>query len=483
MSLISRDPRRLAVAGLAAFAALGASATSAQAAKLKLNYTCNYPLLGEQPLAVDIDATVPSSVAVGDKTGAFKINAVATAGGYTWAGVNILGGTTIEGAAAAGATISAPGFALGIGVDMAVQKYNVPATKGNLVLNATGEAPSVNLQKDGTARLSVDTLKLNLVIRNAAGAAIPLPPIGADSDGNADTFDVDCVMDPNQSTSLATFRVGSGTPATDAGAPSTPEELVGTGRSTAVALSWAASSDDAGVTGYDVYRDGTKVQTVSGPSATIAGLDPSTSYRFQVVAKDASGKSSDRSNEIAVSTIARNTNPAGTIDYGYDLAGTANIRTLTRGPLRIKGTIAAKINLDTGNFTADLKLENTRGQLALLGLIPVTADVGFINAAPTTGTLKNGVLTATAKLKIRLPQLYLFGYVPVAGPGTCQTRSASTIVLKSDTAGFFPPTEGGIIKGQFAIGELTGCGPLEIFVSPLAAGGGNVINAMLTPKA
>lgn len=483
MSLTSRETRRLALAGVAAIAALGASTSTAQAAKLKLNYTCNYPLLGEQPLSIDIDASIPTEVAAKSPTGAFDIKAVATAGGYTWAGVNILGGKTIEGAAVAGATISAPNFSLPVGVDIAVSKYDVPATKQNLVLNATGSTPSLRFPQDGTARVSVDTLALNLIIRKADGTAIELPPVGTDSDGDKATFDVACNLEPGQNTSLASIKVGTGAAPADASAPEAPTALVADARSTAVGLSWEAPTDDVGVTSYEVYRDGTKIQTVSGPSTTVTGLSSSTAYRFQVVAKDAAGNASQRSDELAVTTAARLVNPAGTIDYGYDLAGTAKINTLTRGPIPIKGTIAAKISLDTGAFTADLKLANTRGRLQLLGLIPVTADVGFVNSAPTTGTLVNGLLTATAKLKIRLPQLYLFGYVPVAGPGTCQTKSPSTIVLKSVASDFFHPLDGGAISGRFAISDLTGCGPLEAFVSPLAAGGGNTISAMLTPKA
>ncbi|MGP3953746.1 chitinase [Streptomyces sp. 7N604] len=71
--------------------------------------------------------------------------------------------------------------------------------------------------------------------------------------------------------------------------PSAPGGLKVSGTtSSSVSLSWTAVS---GATGYNVYRDGTKVQAVSGASATVSGLSPSTSYQFQVTATNASGES------------------------------------------------------------------------------------------------------------------------------------------------------------------------------------------------
>jgi chitinase len=47
----------------------------------------------------------------------------------------------------------------------------------------------------------------------------------------------------------------------------------------------------ANATGYNVYRDGTKVQSVSGASAVVTGLAADTEYTFQVTATNAAGES------------------------------------------------------------------------------------------------------------------------------------------------------------------------------------------------
>ncbi|MFE2598001.1 chitinase [Streptomyces sp. NPDC059396] len=77
-----------------------------------------------------------------------------------------------------------------------------------------------------------------------------------------------------------------GTPAQP---PDVPTGLrAGTVTSSSVALSW---SPVTGATGYSVYRGGTKALDVSGTSATVTGLSPSTAYSFQVAATNAAGTS------------------------------------------------------------------------------------------------------------------------------------------------------------------------------------------------
>jgi chitodextrinase len=67
-------------------------------------------------------------------------------------------------------------------------------------------------------------------------------------------------------------------------------------------LSWTASTDNVGVTGYDVYQDGGVIATTAGTSYPVTGLSPSTLYGFHVIAKDAAGNESSSSNVINVTT-------------------------------------------------------------------------------------------------------------------------------------------------------------------------------------
>ncbi|MEU3790641.1 glycoside hydrolase family 18 protein [Streptomyces fructofermentans] len=92
-------------------------------------------------------------------------------------------------------------------------------------------------------------------------------------------------------------------PGVDAGLPpAAPTGLtVGQITSTSVGLSWPAVP---GATGYAVHRDGVRVQSASGTSATVGGLSPSTAYSFQVSAVNDAGES-------AKSPVATATTTAG----------------------------------------------------------------------------------------------------------------------------------------------------------------------------
>ncbi|GAA4069517.1 glycoside hydrolase family 18 protein [Streptomyces shaanxiensis] len=71
--------------------------------------------------------------------------------------------------------------------------------------------------------------------------------------------------------------------------PGAPGGLAVSGTtSSSVSLAWNTVS---GATGYNVYRDGTKLTAVTGTSATVTGLTASTSYSFQVTATNAAGES------------------------------------------------------------------------------------------------------------------------------------------------------------------------------------------------
>ncbi|MFI8502353.1 carbohydrate binding domain-containing protein [Streptomyces sp. NPDC085524] len=97
----------------------------------------------------------------------------------------------------------------------------------------------------------------------------------------------------------------------DTQAPTVPTGLTATGKtSTSASLAWTASTDDVGVTGYDVYQGATKVATAAGTSTTVTGLTPATSYTFTVRAHDLAGNTSAASAGVSVTTD-NGTTPAG----------------------------------------------------------------------------------------------------------------------------------------------------------------------------
>ena len=107
--------------------------------------------------------------------------------------------------------------------------------------------------------------------------------------------------------SATNFTIGTGG-TTDTTAPSAPTTLTASGTtSSSTNLSWAASTDNVGVTGYDVYQGATFKATVTSTSYAVSGLSASTAYTFSVIAKDAAGNVSAASNVVNVTTLAGST--------------------------------------------------------------------------------------------------------------------------------------------------------------------------------
>ena len=89
----------------------------------------------------------------------------------------------------------------------------------------------------------------------------------------------------------------------DTEAPSAPTNLSANNiTETTVDLSWNASSDNVGVTGYDVYQGSSLLGSATGTTAQITGLTANTTYNFYVEAKDAEGNISAASNTVSVTT-------------------------------------------------------------------------------------------------------------------------------------------------------------------------------------
>ncbi|MFQ5965361.1 MAG: fibronectin type III domain-containing protein [Candidatus Scalinduaceae bacterium] len=92
--------------------------------------------------------------------------------------------------------------------------------------------------------------------------------------------------------------------------PSTPTSLQATVVSTSqIDLSWNASTDNVGVTGYRIYRDGVQIANVTSTSYQDTGLGPSTTYIYTVSAYDSAGNESAQSNQATATTSEFDTTP------------------------------------------------------------------------------------------------------------------------------------------------------------------------------
>jgi len=124
--------------------------------------------------------------------------------------------------------------------------------------------------------------------------------------------------------------------------PSAPANLAATTTTaTSVSLSWGASTDNVGVTGYNVYRGGVLAAASSGTTFTDSGLNPGTAYTYTVKAYDAAGNLSSASAPVTVTTQGGGTNSGCTISYvvttQWDNGFIANVTITNTGTTATRG--------------------------------------------------------------------------------------------------------------------------------------------------
>ncbi|MBC2184174.1 chitin-binding protein [Listeria sp. FSL L7-0233] len=91
-------------------------------------------------------------------------------------------------------------------------------------------------------------------------------------------------------------------PIADDEAPTAPTNLAGTTTPKKVSLTWTASTDNIGIKGYEILRDGQVIGESQAASYEDTTVNSSTAYTYTVRAKDFGGNSSALSNSINVTT-------------------------------------------------------------------------------------------------------------------------------------------------------------------------------------
>lgn len=245
--------------------------------------------------------------------------------------------------------------------------------------------------------------------------------------------------------------------------PSIPTGLSVTAvASSQINLSWNASTDNVGVTGYRIYRDGSHspLKEVTTTQTNDTGLSPSTQYCYTVSAFDAAGNESGQSSQVCDTTLSTCTKgtfePTGNMNSGRR-DHTATL--LPDGKALITGglnTCCTTINTAdiydpaTGSFTQTGSMNNARddhtatllpdGKVLIAGGAiygwPVhdTAEI----YDPSTGNFTS-IGTMTIKRAWHTATLLLNGKVLIVG-GFTGFANTNTAELYDPTKGTFTPT-------------------------------------------
>lgn len=129
------------------------------------------------------------------------------------------------------------------------------------------------------------------------------------------------IADPGATSTTSTTTA----PAVDTTAPSVPSTLSATAASSSeIDLSWNASTDNVGVTGYKIYRNGNFVASATGTSYADTVLAANTAYTYAVAAYDAAGNLSAQSARAQATTRPSSTTTSITSGSSFFSSGSSN---------------------------------------------------------------------------------------------------------------------------------------------------------------
>ena len=154
-----------------------------------------------------------------------------------------------------------------------------------------------------------------------------------------------------------------------------------------MSVEWTPSTDDVGVTGYNLYVDGAPAGTTTGTTFTFSGLGCSTGYQLGVEAVDASGNTSPRA--VSIGATAPCGPSAGLVAaYAFD-EGSGGVAVDASGNGHA-GTLAGA-TWTTGRYGGGLSFNGTSAYVGLGSLGTFYNTAFTLEAWVQKQTAKNDV--------------------------------------------------------------------------------------------
>ena len=208
-------------------------------------------------------------------------------------------------------------------------------------------------------------------------------------------------LSPSEIQADVSTAVGStpSVPAGDSQAPTAPAGLAVSGQTqTALTLSWNASSDNAGVTGYGLYRSGASAGSndASTRSFTFSGLSCGASYTLAVDAFDAAGNRSTQSGASGTTLACSTpTEPGGLVAaYSFDGGSGSTLEDVSGN--RNNGSISGPSWTTAGKNGGALAFDGINDVVRIEDAASIDLTTGMTLEAwvrPTAGTSWRTVIT------------------------------------------------------------------------------------------
>ncbi|MCX7920512.1 MAG: fibronectin type III domain-containing protein [Clostridia bacterium] len=157
-------------------------------------------------------------------------------------------------------------------------------------------------------------------------------------------------------------------------------------------LTWYASTDNVRVAKYDIYRNGTYINTTTTTTYADTGLSPTTTYTYYVVAKDEAGNSAQSSSKSGTTLAADSQAPSAPAYLTIVNRGTSSITISWMASYDNIGVVGYSIYrngvLSNANTVATSDTQ--------YGLVPNTTYTFYVVAKDAVGnTAQSSTITAT----------------------------------------------------------------------------------------
>ena len=190
----------------------------------------------------------------------------------------------------------------------------------------------------------------------------------------------------------------------DTVAPSAPTNLTATGAVGKVTLGWSASTDNVGVSGYEVYRSTTTGFTPAAgnrvaTTAATSYLDPvaAGTYHYRVKAIDAAGNLSAASAQATATATADPTPPASGLVLAYGFEETSGTVATDASPVKNNGTVNGATGTASGRFGRALSFDGVNDRVDVPDAASLDLSAAMTLEAWVRPTSNSGWRTALIK--------------------------------------------------------------------------------------
>jgi chitodextrinase len=209
--------------------------------------------------------------------------------------------------------------------------------------------------------------------------------------------------------------------------------------STAVSLTWSASTDNVAVAGYRIFRGGTQVGTTSATSYTDTGLTASTAYTYTVAAYDSSNNLSAQSASIMVTTTSAAVISPTLVQHtnSSQISTGTSVSASFASPTQAGNTIVAYV---IWNNIGSVALTDSRGDTFVNIGSPLNWGNGYSAQVFYAPKIVGGTNTVTAMFRTSVTAfgvLYMHEYAginPVSPVDVFASESGASTTLNSGAA-------------------------------------------------